>query len=192
MLHCPSDQFRSAMRGMASSVAVLTTNHLGRRLGLTATAFNSLSVDPPALVVCVNRGAGAYEAIIKSKSICVNVLSDDQADIAARFSGMLGHKGEERFEGQAWTELSTGAPVLPDAGIVFDCTIADTFEYKTHTILVCLVAGVVASARAQPLVYLDGRYGSVVTEKTVGPSSGPRQDYTPVSGDVRRNVDRLP
>src|SRR5476649_1971230 len=115
------DVFRRAMRRVASTVHVLTTLHQGRRFGLTATAVCSLSIDPPSLLVCVNRTSEAHDAIVASRRICINVLAEGQSAVAARFSGAFGDKGEERFVEATWYALATGAPALVDAAAVFDC-----------------------------------------------------------------------
>src|SRR5258706_20696 len=101
--------FKAAMRRVASTVCVLTTEYEGRRWGLTATAVCSLSAEPPSLIACVNRDAEAHEAITLSRRICINVLAEEQIEIAQRFSGLFGHRGEHRFEGADWYNLATGA-----------------------------------------------------------------------------------
>src|SRR5260221_12983341 len=89
-LQVRSRLFKTAMRRVASTVCVLTTEYEGRRWGLTATAICSLSAEPPSLIACVNREAEAHTAITLSRRICINVLSEEQIEVAQRFSGMLG------------------------------------------------------------------------------------------------------
>jgi flavin reductase (DIM6/NTAB) family NADH-FMN oxidoreductase RutF len=156
-----SQLFKTAMRRVASTVCVLTTEHMGRRWGLTATAVCSLSAAPPSLIACVNRDAEAHEAISQSRRICINVLSEDQIEIAQRFSGTLGHRGEQRFEGAEWYLLATGAPVLRHAAATFDCTIFDRSTYHTHSVLTCFAQAISLGDAGNPLIYADRNYGGV-------------------------------
>lgn len=153
--------FKSAMRRVASTVCVLTTEYEGRRWGLTATAVCSLSAEPPSLIACVNRSAEAHEAITLSRRICINILAEGQLETARRFSGMLGHSGEQRFEGAEWYNLATGAPVLRDAAAAFDCTIFDRQTYQTHSVLACFAEAIDLGETGNPLIYADRNYGGV-------------------------------
>jgi flavin reductase len=154
--------FRAAMRRVASTVFVLTTEIDQTRWGLTATAVCSLSTEPPSLIVCINNKAQALPAINESRRICINVISEDDLETAQRFTGMLGHSGEERFGGSDWYYLSTGAPALRSAAAVFDCTIVDRSHIATHSILTCIVQSIAVGAETSPLLYLNGRYARVV------------------------------
>lgn len=148
-----SDRFRQAMQRLSASVCVLTTEHDGVRRGLTATAVCSLTADPAAVLVCINRGVGAHEPILQSKRIGVNVLSFAQKPIAERFAGMRGAVGEDRFSEGHWFTAKTGAPLLQDAVVAMDCTIAQSMTYHSHTILICAVEDVVLSHNIGALLY---------------------------------------
>lgn len=157
------DDFKEAMRRLAATVCILTTMHDGQRWGLTATAVCSLSAAPPSLIVCINRDAEAYPAMKASGRICVNLVSDHQQDTAERFSGMLGHKGEARFEHARWTELPTGVPVLIDAVAALDCRIRDSVPYATHIVLFCEVDAVSLGHRRTPLLYGDRNFCDLIS-----------------------------
>src|SRR5690606_32326217 len=121
--------------------------------GLTATAFCSLTDDPPTVVICVNRNASAHDLIARHKSFCVNILAAEQQAVAMRFAGRVGQQGEERFDEGAWTTLETGAPVLQNALANLDCEVAEVHDGKTHTIYLGRVrAGRIKTENA-PLVY---------------------------------------
>ena len=155
----PADDFRLAMRRIAATVTILTTECDGR-WGMTATSVCSLSTEPPVLVACVNRSADAYAPMVRSRRLCINALAADQAEVAVRFSGFQGEKGEQRFEGSSWSTHVTGAPVLEGAGATFDCRIAHVMDYGTHAILVCTVVHVATRKAVDPLVYLNQTFGS--------------------------------
>jgi flavin reductase (DIM6/NTAB) family NADH-FMN oxidoreductase RutF len=88
-----AEAFRQGMRRLAAGVTIVTTIHDGERSGLTATAVTSLSVDPPQLLVCVNREAGSHDLIRRGERMCVNVLSHAHKNLAARFAGQGGITG---------------------------------------------------------------------------------------------------
>jgi flavin reductase (DIM6/NTAB) family NADH-FMN oxidoreductase RutF len=153
--------FVAGMRLHAAGVTVVTTLHLGRRAGLTATSVCSVSAEPPQILVCVNREADANAPIHASRRFCVNVLAADQHRLADRFAGRFGDVGEVRFAQGGWTRLATGAPVLEGCRASFDCSVVAVLEAGTHTIFVGLVEAVAVRPELAPLVYHEGEYGLV-------------------------------
>jgi flavin reductase (NADH)/cob(II)yrinic acid a,c-diamide reductase len=157
------DDFKEVMRRLAATVCVLTTAHEGVRWGLTATAVCSLSVNPPSLIVCINRGADAAPAIEASGRLCVNLASHRQQDVAERFSGMLGHKGEARFEGFEWVSLNKGGVALADATASLDCAVHERLVHGTHMVLICRVEAIVIGKHRTALLYGDRSFCDLVT-----------------------------
>ena len=153
--------YRNAMRHHAGAVAIVSTGKAGSRTGLTVTAACSLSDDPPSVIVCVNRSASAYRVIRAERAFCINLLAEDQQEIAACFAGRTGLKGEARFAFGEWSTLATGVPALDGAVANFDCQLFNDFEMKTHSIFVGHVKAVRARDGANPLLYLRGDYGRV-------------------------------
>lgn len=149
--------FRQGMRRVASGVVVVTTEHEGRRSGLVMTGFASVSVDPPVLLVCVNRTASSHDTLLKSKRFCVNALHKDDTEIANRFSSPA--LRESRFDSREWQTLTTGAPALVGCLASFDCTVENTLSASTHTVFVGLVQDLrLWSNDIDPLLYWDGGY----------------------------------
>lgn len=155
---CSIDDFRTAMRRVAATVNLLTTLHEGRRWGLTATAVCSLTADPPMVLACVNRDAEAYEALIRSRRVAINVLRDSQASLASHFSGTGGARGEQKFAEGRWGALATGAPVLLDASLCLDCRIERFVESGSHSVMMCAVQSVALGDDGDPLLYMDRRF----------------------------------
>jgi len=151
-------EFKGLMRHVAGAVTVITCGRRGERRGLTATAICSLSDSPPTVLACVNRRSSAHDLIVAERAFVVNVLAGDQRDVAIRFSGQSGLKGEERFVDSAWGALSTGAPVLDGALAAFDCELIEHKEVATHTIFIARVVSGCSTGRAESLVYLKGDY----------------------------------
>jgi flavin reductase (DIM6/NTAB) family NADH-FMN oxidoreductase RutF len=151
--------FRAGMRAMPGAVAIIATGAAGVRTGMTATTVCSLSDAPPMLLCCVNAGASAHPLIRRHGSFSVNLLAEDQVEIATRFAGRDGLKGEARFALGDWAHGESGAPLLRDAMASFDCDLADEHVHATHSIFVGSVRGVRARAGAHPLLYLAGGFG---------------------------------
>src|SRR5882724_7301665 len=110
-----SDDFRSAMRHLAGGVSVITVGRAKDITGMTVTSVSSLSVDPPTLVVSINRESSSWPLLKRHGFFGVNILTADQIEIAERFTGKDGLKGAERFAGAAWTTRISGVPLLADA-----------------------------------------------------------------------------
>ena len=159
-----ADAFKRGMRRLAGGVTIITAAHEGDINGLTATAVTSLTAEPPQLLVCVNRSAAAHDLIRKGATLCVNALALEHRGLAARFAGIDGVHGPERFEAGEWTRLATGAPVLADALAAFDCVVVDTVDVGTHTIFICRVVEVRAREDGVALIYEGGAFGSVRRE----------------------------
>jgi flavin reductase (NADH)/flavin reductase len=158
------DDFKKAMRHLAGGVCIIATEHEGIRSGLAATAVCSVSADPPTILICINSGASAHESIRDSGRFSVNLLSSSQDDIARRFSGEGGIKGEERFAQGTWDTLATGAPIFRNALASLDCRVTEVVQMSTHSVFFGAVADVAYSQAAKPLLYVHGTYGTFSPE----------------------------
>jgi flavin reductase (DIM6/NTAB) family NADH-FMN oxidoreductase RutF len=159
----PPDSFKQIMRRWAATVNVITTRSDDMIYGLTATAFSSLSAEPPLVFVCVNRKGRTHPLIENSGIFCVNFLSPDMKHVSDRFAGRI--PDEERFKDLAFRSEATGAPVLNDAVAFLDCTVHEMFAAGDHTIFVGLVqAGDVQKPDAAPLLYFNGKYRALGDE----------------------------
>jgi 3-hydroxy-9,10-secoandrosta-1,3,5(10)-triene-9,17-dione monooxygenase reductase component len=150
---------RDAMRHVAEGVSVVTAGIGEERTGLTVTSAISLSVEPPTMIVCVNRNASSWPVIQRHRHFCVNFLARTQRDIAERFAGRGGIKGLDRYAQASWTTLVTQAPVLTDAVASVDCRVEEIIERHTHAIVIGDVKAVQVNG-GKPLVYGHGRYGT--------------------------------
>ena len=145
-----------AMRRLARSVTVISSTHDGRRYSMSATAVDSLSTDPPSLLICINRNASLYPPLDAGAPFCVNVLSARHEGIAIDCSGRL--KGEARFTTGEWHTSPLGVPYLHDSQASLVCEQDGRFEYGTHTVFIGRIREVLMSGDVDPLVYLDGAY----------------------------------
>ncbi|NOJ46065.1 flavin reductase family protein [Bradyrhizobium archetypum] len=159
--HVSSGDFRGAMRQLTGGVSVITAGR-GRDIsGMTVTSVSSLSVDPPALIVSVNRSASSWPLLKRYGFFGVNVLTSDQIDVAERFAGKDGLKGAERFARVEWTTGVSGVPLLTSALAAIDCEIEETIERNSHAILIGRVLDVSVSRRTAALAYWQGQYVAV-------------------------------
>lgn len=154
------DSFRQAMARFGAAVSIVTTAGPAGRCGFTASAVCSLSDSPPTLLVCMNRGSTQNTAFRENGRLCVNTLAAGQEELSALFAGQTGCEMEARFRGP-WSERATGAPVLLDALVAFDCRIEQAIDAGTHSIFLCRVLDIVQSDAQQGLVYFDRNYHRV-------------------------------
>jgi flavin reductase (DIM6/NTAB) family NADH-FMN oxidoreductase RutF len=156
-----ASDFRNAMRQLTGGVSVITAGR-GRDIsGMTVTSVSSLSVDPPALIVSINREASSWPLVKRYDFFGVNILTSDQVDIAERFTGKGGLKGADRFTGARWTTRASGVPLLVDALAAIDCEVEDVVERHSHAIVIGRVLDVAVSARTAALAYWQGRYVAI-------------------------------
>lgn len=155
------DEYKTAMRHVASQVAVVTFPTETGRSGITCTAICSASTEPPALVVSVNRSTEACEAIAKAGVFVVNHLSDEQSEIARQFSSS--GDAARRFSVGYWQVGETGAPILEAATANFECRVEEAMDFGEHRMFV----GTVLSVRiddGSALLYRDGFFRRLVLE----------------------------
>jgi len=148
------DEFRQAMSRFASSVTVVTTESESREpKGLTVSAFCSLSLDPPLVLVCIEKNASLHQFLKEGAHFAVNILSEDQEFVSRRFAS----RDADRFEGVGYKKGATGSPLLEDAIAHVECLVTSCHPGGDHTIFV----GQVESAQTtegKPLAYFRGGY----------------------------------
>ena len=153
-----SEDFRHALRHFPAGVTIVTTRTAEAVHGMTASAFASVSPEPPLILVCIDHAHtmhrlldGAGEAVFG-----VSILGRDQEALSNRFAFS---KDQDRFAEGSWVDGPTGSPVLADALAWLDCRLHSTLEAGTHTIYVGeVVASRVERADAEPLIYWNRGY----------------------------------
>ncbi|MEJ7811254.1 MAG: flavin reductase family protein [Gemmatimonadaceae bacterium] len=147
-------KFRSVLGRFASGVTVVTIRDAqGVDRGMTVSAFCSLSLSPPLILVCIDHTAEMYDALGEVEQLAVNILEAGQEAISRRFAEHVG----DRFEGIGYSRGVTGAPLISDALAHLECTIVTRHPGGDHTIYV----GEVVAAHAmqeRPLLYYRGGY----------------------------------
>ncbi len=152
-----SDEFRSVLGRFPSGVTVVTTKAAnGSDQGMTVSAFCSLSLEPPLILICIEKTASVYTALTTAPAFVVNILSAKQEQIARRFSIV----DIDRFEGIGFSRSQNGIAVLDDVLAVIECSRFALHEGGDHTI----VLGEVEAGRAEigaPLLYYRGGYAQM-------------------------------
>jgi 4-nitrophenol 2-monooxygenase / 4-nitrocatechol 4-monooxygenase, reductase component len=138
----------------ASGVTVVTTVHEGERFGTTASAMSSLSLEPPMVLVCLNKQSATGAAVSASGRFAINILNEDQLELAEGFA----RKGGDKFAGVAVGAGARGLPLLEEALAQLECEVAEEAAGGTHTIFIAEVHDVRAGA-GSPLVTFCGRFG---------------------------------
>lgn len=161
-----ASSYKQLMKHHAGAPVVIATGRPGERTGLTATAFCSLSDSPPTILVCVNKNASAHPVIRDTQAFSVNVLRQDQRELAACFSGQTGLKGEDRFSIGHWEVQETGAPVMADALATLDCELLQEHDHGTHSVFVGLVKAVSSDDDSGPLIYFRGNFSGLQSQQT--------------------------
>ncbi len=154
-------EFKDALKLWASGVTVVTaqTESLGLK-GMTATSFSSVSMDPPQILVCINKSADTGDAVLEGKSFAINILRADQQEISNQFAG--GASQEQRFANVNWHEGETGSPVIDDALATIECTVVDQVLAGTHWVVIGEVQAVTCRSGA-PLMYYNSAYQELKT-----------------------------
>lgn len=150
--------FTQGIQCLASGVTVVTSGDThGQRFGLTSTEVCALSVEPPTLVVCIQRDDPLGRQLPRTQRFCVNLLSHRQGDVADAFDG-TGNPREDRFAHGRWDVGMTGSPVLADALASFECDVDLLYAYPKHLIVVGRVRSTTHCADAEsPLVRISGQ-----------------------------------
>ena len=149
------DEFRAALARWASGVAVVTAAAGDRIHGMTVSAFASVSLAPPLVLVCADKSSITLEVVEAGGVFAINVLSADQQALSDRFASKKDE--HRRFEGVPWRRGATGAPLLEGTVAALDCRVVAAHDAGDHVIYVGEVEAAEVRAGA-PLVYHAGVY----------------------------------
>lgn len=152
-------EFRRVLGRFAAGVTVVTTvGDDGRPYGLTATAFTSVSLDPPMVLVCVDQRSDSHPHFHTAGVFTVNFLGVEDEHLSRHFAV----SGGDKFAEVAFRRGITGAPVLAGALAFIECRIVEIMAGGDHTIFLGQVEA--ADARdGDPLLYYGGAYRRLAT-----------------------------
>ena len=152
------DEFRSVLGRFATGVTVVTVaGSQGRDFGITVTAFSSLSLEPPLVLVCIDHDASILPALQSASHFVVSILAVHQEAIARRFAVL---DAEQRFDGIGFTRGQSGAAVIEDVLASIECRVVQSVVSGDHTIFI----GEAEAANVRqdsPLLYYRGGYSQL-------------------------------
>jgi flavin reductase (DIM6/NTAB) family NADH-FMN oxidoreductase RutF len=152
------DDYRAVMRQWPSGVTVITMLDGEMPHGMTASAFTSVSVSPPLVLIVVDKRWRSHVHLSRGGVFCVNILAEDQSAVSDRFAGRHGDV-RDRFHDVPARIEATGAPVLAEALAWLDCRVEQMLDAGDHTIFLGkVVAAGVNRPAAQPLIFHNTQY----------------------------------
>lgn len=150
----PPEDFRRACAQFATGITVVTTRDAeGRPQGLTANSFTSVSLDPPLVLVCIDKGGTMVPVFHEAPWFGISILNAGQKEISQRFA----RKGADRFGPGGWIEGFEGVPLIEHALATFVCRPWQTVEAGDHWVLIGEVVQVTVDP-GEPLLYYRSGY----------------------------------
>ena len=153
-----NEEFRRALSRFASGVTVVTLKDKdGNAHGITVSAFSSVSLEPPLVLVCIDNDATSHRAFHEGKRFVVNILSEEQSEHSNQFASQI----PDKFINIHHHEGLEGIPVLKNALVNLECRLVQNFVAGDHTIFI----GEIEQAHVgdgKPLVYYHGDYRKIV------------------------------
>jgi flavin reductase (DIM6/NTAB) family NADH-FMN oxidoreductase RutF len=149
--------FRSVLGRFATGVTVVTAlGGRNRDVGITVSAFSSVSLDPPLVSICIDHSASVYPALSKARYFVVNILSEGQESLARRFS----ETGPNRFDGVGYERGQCGPAIFLEVLGYVECEVLTRHEAGDHDIIIGAVEVAVAH-EGKPLLYYRGGYAQL-------------------------------
>jgi len=155
-----SDLFRKVMGHFVTGVTVVTTfDEAGRPAGITVNSLSSVSLDPPLVVVALDRRRFITPMIHAADRFAVSILSEDQQALSDCFAGAEVTPGRDAFCAASWTPGETGLPILDGAIASLECTVTGSHPVGDHDLFIGEVVAVANEEHhPQPLLYYRRRY----------------------------------
>jgi flavin reductase (DIM6/NTAB) family NADH-FMN oxidoreductase RutF len=153
--------FRETMAHWVSGVTVVTTLHDGKPVGITASSFSSVSLEPPRILVCVAKRLFTHRVIERSQVFAVNILSSEQQEWGMRFAGQVPELAD-RFEGIEHFAAQTGSPLLPGVLGWLDCWVSAAYDGGDHTIFVGDVLAAGTAEKGEPILYFNRQWRHMI------------------------------
>lgn len=151
--------FRAALSRFATGVTIVTArDQLGTRVGMTASSFNSVSMDPALILWSVTKSARSASVFKESEYFAVHVLTLDQAELSNNFATV----GGDKFASLSHNCDLNGVPIIPDVASRFDCKLWAVHDGGDHWIIIGMVLGMEMNS-AQTLLFADGKYATLAS-----------------------------
>ena len=156
-------EFRNTLGHFATGVTVITTAQGSELIGLTANAFSSLSLDPPLVLVCIDKKAFSLPAFKKGVPFAINILQKEQEEDCWRFA----KKSEDKFAGASYTISDQGVPILQGNLATIECDVYEILEGGDHVIITGYVKNATYDDQVEPLLFFRGKLERVAQKELV-------------------------
>lgn len=156
-------EFRSALGHFASGVTIITTQYETQLHGTTVSSFCSLSLDPPLILVGIDRKANIHDLIVRSGVFAVNILAEHAEHLSRQFARQV----TDKFSGVNYRLGSLNVPLLVDALTTLECRLTERYPGGDHTIFIGEVVSAYSQPQHQPLLYFRSGYGRLQRDAVV-------------------------
>jgi flavin reductase (DIM6/NTAB) family NADH-FMN oxidoreductase RutF len=140
-------------RQFVTGVTVVTAMDGDTPKGLAVNAFSSISLDPPTVMVCIQRTSSTHDCLYRARHLAINILSTEQMDVINRFAG----KSDDKFSGLDWRSGPYGSPLINRSSAQLEAEIRERLQASTHTVFICRVVEA-SVTEGIPMVYSAGRF----------------------------------
>jgi 3-hydroxy-9,10-secoandrosta-1,3,5(10)-triene-9,17-dione monooxygenase reductase component len=156
--------FRNVLGQFCTGITIITTSHDDVPVGFACQSFAALSLEPPLVLFCPTKVSRSWKAIEASGKFCVNMLTESQQNVSARF----GSREPNKFEGIDWHTSALGSPVIEGSLAYIDCTVASVHDGGDHFVVFGAVQSLseVAEIKPRPLLFYRGDYTGIEPDKT--------------------------
>jgi len=160
---------KEVMRLFPQGVTVVTAMAGSKPYGITVSAFTSVSLDPPLVLISISKDSSVHQALLNSKGFAVNLLADNQSQVSDRFAGR--DEVSNRFEGVGFVAGVTGSPIIKGARAVVECRIWKVYDGGDHSLLIGEVVRAEKLSSKLPLVFYEHQYTTTESvDHTLPPS----------------------
>jgi len=147
------DMMKQVNRRFITGVTVVTAMDGDTPRGLAVNAFSSISLDPPTVMVCVQRTSSTHDCLFRASHLAINILSIEQLDVINRFASKL----DDKFAGVDWRSGPNGSPLINSSSAQMEAQIRERLQASTHTVFICRVVDA-AVTDLHPMVYSAGKF----------------------------------
>lgn len=147
------DLMKEVNRRFVTGVTLVTALDDGTPRGLAVNAFANISLDPPTVMICVQRTSSTHDCLFRADHLAINIASTEQLDVMGR----LASKAEDKFAGVAWEAGPHGSPLLVGSSARMEVEIRERLQASTHTVFICRVVSADVTDAA-PVIYRAGRF----------------------------------
>lgn len=151
------NDFRKIMGRFTTGVAIITTHHQGKPIGVTINTLTSVSLEPPLVLFCLGKKRLVFPAFFENPHCAIHILSSAQQDLCSSFA----HSRSHPWEGLSYKTSKTGCPLIPHTLGILHCTREQTYDGGDHTIFLNHVEDIHwedSPAEKSPLVYYQGTF----------------------------------